>query len=121
MQFAMYNNSQQARSPRYWKAQYSLTTFDCSPDTDDQWFDIGEFTVPDVAIWASQNDWQTLGTRVYDFPLPTEILGKERVSIRLTPRNNKAAAKAEDSYDSSTIANNSGYNTMDYFAVRYNK
>ena len=121
MQFAMYNNSQQARSPRYWKAQYSLTTTDSSPDTDDQWFDIGEFTVPDVAIWASQNDWQTLGTRVYDFPLPTEILGKESVSIRLTPRNNKAAAKEVDSYDSSTIANNSGYNTMDYFAVRYNK
>ena len=72
-------------------------------------------------IWKTQNDWQTLGTRVYDFPLPTEILGKESVSIRLTPRNNKAAEKAEDSYDSSTIANNSGYNTMDYFAVRYNK
>ena len=37
------------------------------------------------------------------------------------PRNNKAAEKSVDSYDSSTIANNSGYNTMDYFAVRYNK
>ncbi len=121
MQFAMYDNSQSARSPRYWKAQYSLTTHDCSPSADSQWVDIGEFTVPDVAIWASQNDWQTLGTRVYDFPLPVEILGHERVSIRLMPRNNKAAAKSEDSYDSSTIANDSGYNTMDYFAVRYNK
>ena len=121
MQFAMYNNSQQARSPRYWKAQYSLTTHDCSPSSDSEWIDIGEFTVPDVAIWGTQNDWQTLGTRVYDFPLPTEILGKESVSIRLMPRNNKAAAKSETSYDSSTIANNSGYNTMDYFAVRYNK
>lgn len=121
MQFAMYDNSQSARSPRYWKAQYSLTTHDCSPSADSQWVDIGEFTVPDVAIWASQNDWQTLGTRVYDFPLPVEILGHESVSIRLMPRNNKAAAKSEDSYDSSTIANDSGYNTMDYFAVRYNK
>ena len=121
MQFAMYNNSQSARSPRYWKAQYSLETTDTSPETDHMWFDIGEFTVPDVAIWASQNDWQTLGTRVYDFPLPTEILGRESVSIRLVPRNNKAAAKEEGSYDTSTIANNSGYNTMDYFAVRYNK
>ena len=121
MQFAMYNNSQQARSPRYWKAQYSLTTYDCSPESDSEWIDIAEFTVPDVAIWASQNDWQTLGTRVYDFPLPTEILGKESVSIRLMPRNNKAAAKSETSYDSSTISNGNGYNTMDYFAVRYNK
>lgn len=121
MQFAMYNNSQSARSPRYWKAQYSLTTTSCDESDDSQWVDIGEFTVPDVAIWASQNDWQTLGTRVYDFPLPVEILGHESVSIRLMPRNNKAAAKSEDSYDSSTIANGSGYNTMDYFAVRYNK
>jgi len=121
MQFAMYNNSQQARSPRYWKAEYSLTTFNCSPEYDEEWQLIGEFTVPDVAIWASQNDWQTLGTRVYDFKLPTEILGQESVSIRLMPRNNKAAAKSKSSYDSSTIANNSGYNTMDYFAVRYNK
>lgn len=121
MQFAMYNNSQSARSPRYWKAEYSLTTTDCSADSDDQWKTIGEFTVPDVAIWASQNDWQTLGTRVYDFPLPLEILGQENVNIRLMPRNNKAAAKSEDSYDSSTIGNDSGYNTMDYFAVRYNK
>ncbi len=121
MQFAMYNNSQSARSPRYWKAQYSLTTTSCDASHDSQWVDIGEFTVPDVAIWASQNDWQTLGTRVYDFPLPVEILGHESVSIRLMPRNDKAAAKSEDSYDSSTIANDSGYNTMDYFAVRYNK
>lgn len=121
MQFAMYNNSQSARSPRYWKAQYSLTTTDCSKGSADEWIDIAEFTVPDVAIWASQNDWQTLGTRVYDFPLPTEILGKKSVSIRLMPRNNKAAAKSETSYDTSTISNNSGYNTMDYFAVRYNK
>lgn len=121
MQFAMYNNSQNARSPRYWKAQYSLTTTDCSKGSADEWIDIAEFTVHDVAIWASQNDWQTLGTRVYDFPLPTEILGKKSVSIRLMPRNNKAAAKSETSYDTSTISNNSGYNTMDYFAVRYNK
>ena len=121
MQFAMYNNSQNARSPRYWKAEYSLTTSDCTPAKADQWKLIGEFTVHDVAIWATQNDWQTCGTRVYDFPLPTEILGKDKVYIRLTPRNDKAAAKSETSYDSSTIANNSGYNTMDYFAVRYNK
>ena len=121
MQFAMYNNSQSARSPRYWKAQYAIGTTDTSKGNDDAWKDIAEFTVPDVAIWASQNDWQTLGTRVYDFPLPTEILGQESVSIRLMPRNNKAAAKEVSSYDSSTIANYSGYNTIDYFAVRYNK
>ena len=121
LQFAMYNNSQKARSPRYWKAQYSLTTTDTSPASDSQWVDIGQFTVPDVAVWGSQNDYQTLGTRVYDFPLPVEILGHESVSIRLMPRLNRAASLSETSYDDSTIKNGDGYNTLDYFAVRYNK
>ena len=133
MQFAMYNNAQSARSPRYWTAQYSLTTTDCSPDSDSQWITIEgaeEFTVPDVGLWSTQNDWQTLGTRVYDFPLPLEILDKESVSIRLMPTRNKAAAASETSYDSSTIKNgilkdngkvDGAINTMDYFAVRYNK
>lgn len=121
MQFAMYNNAQGARSPRYWKAQYAIGTVDTSKANDSKWKDIGEFVVPDVAIWASQHDWQTLGTRVYDFPLPTEILGHDSVSIRLMPSNNKAGTTKVNSYDDSTIANGTGYNTMDYFAVRYNK
>ena len=57
---------------------------------------------------------------MYDFPLPTEILGKESVCIRLMPTSNKAAEKDVESYDNSTVTD-SGYNTMDYFAVRYNK
>jgi len=121
MQFAMHNNSQSAVSPRYWKAQYSLTTSDCSAANASQWTDIGEFTVSDVVRWNSQSDWQTAGTRVYDFPLPVEILGKESVYIRLMPRNDKAGSTSASSYDDKTIENNKGYNTMDYFAVRYNK
>jgi len=121
VQFAMYNNSQALGSPRYWKAQYSLTTSDCSEGSDDQWTDIGEFTVNDVAIWALRCDWQTLGTQVFDFPLPTDILGQENVYIRLMPRSNVAGKKVDDGYTAGTIANNSGYTTMDYFAIRYNK
>ncbi|MBO4340134.1 MAG: BACON domain-containing protein [Bacteroidales bacterium] len=125
MQFAMYNNCTQGRSPRYWKAQYSLTTSDTSASHDSEWKDIGTFTVHDVARWGNSGDgvdeWQTLGTRVFDFPLPLEILGRESVSIRLMPRNNKAGGKSVGSYEETTIANGTGYNTMDYFAVRYNK
>lgn len=115
LQFAMYNNSQSLRSPRYWKAQYAI-------DADgENWKDIGNFTVSDVAIWANRYDWQTVGTQVFDFPLPTEVLGQKTLWIRLMPRNNKAGTKSETGYDNSTISNNSGYNTMDYFAIRYNK
>lgn len=123
MQFAMYNNSGSLRSPRYWKVQYSLTTSSCAAADDSEWNDIGEFSVSDVVIWGNSGDgvreWQTTGTQVFDFPLPLEILGKEKVYIRLMPRNNRAGDA--NSPDGSTIKNNSGYNTMDYFAVRYNK
>lgn len=115
LQFAMYNNSQSLRSPRYWKAQYAIDS------AGENWKDIGNFTVADVAIWANRYEWQTVGTQVFDFPLPSEVLGQKTLWIRLMPRNNKAASKSPEAYDSSTIANNSGYNTMDYFAIRYNK
>ena len=115
LQFAMYNNSQSLRSPRYWKAQYAVDS------AGEDWKDIGNFTVADVAIWANRYEWQTVGTQVFDFPLPSEVLGQKTLWIRLMPRNNKAGTKSPDGYDSSTINNNSGYNTMDYFAIRYNK
>lgn len=121
MQFAMYNNSQSLRSPRYWKAQYSLTTSDTSAASDSQWTDIGEFTVPDVVIWNSTVFGQSVGTKVFDFELPVEILGRDKVYIRLMPRSSAAAITTTDTYDGSTISNNVGCNTMDYFAVRYNK
>ena len=123
MQFAMYNNSGSMRSPRNWKAQYSLTTSSCAEEDDSKWEDIGEFSVSDVVTWGDSGngvrEWQTTGTQVFDFPLPLEILGKEKVYIRLMPRNNVAGDA--NSPNGSTIKNNSGYNTMDYFAVRYNK
>lgn len=121
MQFAMYNNSQKLRSPRYWKAQYSFTTYDCSASSDEQWTDIGTFVVPDVVIYDYTLLTQSTGTKVFDFELPLELLDREKVYIRLLPINNKACALESDVHDGSTIANNSGYNTMDYFAIRYNK
>ena len=72
-------------------------------------------------IWANRYDWCVLGTQVYDFPLPASVLGQDMLCIALTPRNNKAGKITPTGYDSGTIANNSGYNTMDYFAIRYNK
>lgn len=119
VQFAMYNNSQKMGSPRYWKISYSTTSQD--PTETDQWTEIGQFTVNDVMIWANRYDWCVLGTQVYDFPLPASVLGQDMLCIALTPRNNKAGKITPTGYDSGTIANNSGYNTMDYFAIRYNK
>lgn len=121
MQFAMYNNTGNFVSPRYWKAQYSTETSDCSAASDGKWNDIGEFVVPDVVKWGLVQLWQSAGTRAYNFPLPQEILGKENVFIRLMPVSTKATGPDGLTYDGGETVNGSALNTMDYFAVRYNK
>ena len=127
MQFAMYNNGQSnalnTKAPRYWKAEYSLTTSNCSKAYDGEWTLIGNFTVPDVMTWATQQYSQSIATKTFNFELPVEVLGKDNLYIRLMPRNNKACSHSATDYyyDASAIANNSGCNTMDYFAIRYNK
>lgn len=117
MQISVNNTAQNLRAPRYWKAEWSLTgNMDVSADGD--WHLIAEYTVPDVVIWALTQPWQSPGFKSMDFPLPTEILGHEKVYIRMMPTGD--AASAGDAYVGSTVAS-SRASSMDYFAIRYNK
>ena len=118
MQLSTQNISQSLRTPRYWKAEWSLSC-DMSASADDKWHLIGRYTVPDVGINANTLPGQSLGFKQIDFPLPAdEILGHEHVYIRLMPSENKASSGND--YDSSTIVNGNG-NAINYFAIRYNK
>ena len=118
MQLSTQNISQSLRTPRYWKAEWSLGC-DMSAQADEQWHLIGLYTVPDVGINANTLPSQSLGFKQMDFPLPAnEILGHEQVYIRLMPCENKASSGND--YDSSTIVNGNG-NAINYFAIRYNK
>lgn len=118
MQLSTQNISQSLRTPRYWKAEWSLGC-DMSAQADEQWHLIGLYTVPDVGINANTLLSQSLGFKQMDFPLPAnEILGHEQVYIRLMPCENKASSGND--YDSSTIVNGNG-NAINYFAIRYNK
>lgn len=127
VQFSMYNNAQSnylnLPSPRYWTIQYSTTTSDCTKASDPQWSEIGQFTVPDVVTYGNIKPGQIAGAKQFNFELPLEVLGHDVLYIRLMPRNNRAAlhTTADYLYDGGAIKNNSGYNTMDYFAIRYNK
>ena len=75
--------------------------------------------VPDVGIDANTLINQCLGFKQMDFPLPTEILGHDKVYIRLHPVS-KAAGSGYD-YDESTIKQSGNGNAISYFAIRYNK
>ncbi len=104
-------------SPRYWKAQWSLTG---DIDTASDWTDIGEeFTVPDIVYWNNTLLNQCSGHKQMDFPLPQEILDKDNVYIRILPANSKGSdgyGYANTNFKAGTAQNN-----INYFAIRYNK
>lgn len=117
MQLSTQNISQNLRTPRYWKAEWALAD-DMSKEADDQWHLIAEYVVPDIGINVNTLVSQTLGFKQMDFPLPKEILGHEKVYIRLMPTRN--AASSGNDYDASSIKNGNA-NAINYFAIRYNK
>lgn len=120
MQISMMNIQQtngKALSPRYWKAQWSLTG---DMDKADDWTDIGEvFTVPDVVYYANTLLSQCTGHKQMDFPLPRTILGKDNVYVRIFPANDKGSDGY--GYDNTKFVAGTSQNNINYFAIRYNK
>ena len=117
MQFTSYGaeTSSTGKTPYNWTAWWSE-----SGDLKDAsaWTKIADYVVPDGVVSAAQQDWQLPAFKQYDFPLPAEMLGKDRVYIRLQPSDRYT----NTSYFSEGLAPagaKSG-NGMDYFAVRYN-
>lgn len=110
MQLSTQNISQSLRTPRYWKAEWSLDGV--------SWKKIASYVVPDVGINSNTLPGQCLGFKQMDFKLPLEMLGHEKVYVRLAPEKN--AASSGNDYASSTIKNGNA-NAINYFAIRYNK
>lgn len=106
-------NSLALPSPRYWRIEYSI-------DNKKTWKIVETFTVPDVAGWSNTMLSQSLGAKPINFRMPLEILGKDKVYVRLTVNKNKAS-EGGMTYDTGEIVNNSGCNSLQYFAVRCNK
>lgn len=104
--------------PTYWRACWSESN-DLTDDS--HWKKIGDYQVPDFPIWANYHEWQHGGFKHMNFNLPLEMLGKQKVYIRLYP----ILLKANTTYGFSagTIKDplEKCYNALEYFAIRYAK
>lgn len=104
-------------SPIYWKAQWSLTG---DLEKEDDWTYIASYQVPDFPMFQTYREWQLPAYKQIDFALPLEMLGHEKVYIRLTPENNISNTLEFGAGFVNGSSNRSG-SAMDYFAIRYNK
>ena len=123
MQVSMMNQDQNYFAPRFWKAEWSLTS-DQSAAADKDWHLIGEFTVPDVSTWSNTLFSSTVGFKQINFALPQEILGHDNVYIRICPANDLCSdgsdyANAHMKEKEAEII--TATNVIEYFAIRYNK
>lgn len=117
MQFTSYgaNTSTTGKTPYYWTAMWSETR-DLSDAS--AWHKIADYVVPDGVVNGQERDWQLPAFKQYDFALPLEILGREKVFIRLTP---SAKDTNTNYFGEGTVADGSDSgNGIDYFAIRYN-
>lgn len=117
MQFTSYGaeTGSTGKSPYNWTVWWSE-----SGDLKDAsaWTKIADYVVPDGVVTSSQQDWQLPAMKQYDFPLPSEMLGKDRIYIRLQPSDRYTNTAFFGEGLAPTGAKSA--NGMDYFAVRYN-
>ena len=113
--------------PYFWKVQWSATG---DYESDEGWFDVEAaqtapdgsaytFTQPDFLVFATQRSWQLPAYKQVEIPLPAEIMGREKVWLRIQPASRLSSGLG---FLDGTIP--MGYNAagaMDYLAVRYNR
>ena len=110
MQLSVLNTSG-GKCPNQWKAEWAE-----SMDAE-SWNHIADYDVPDIVRDAITEPWQSPGYKPINITLPAEMLGKDNVYVRLTPRSRKGSSLL---YLDSDFSNGS-YSAMNHFAIRYNK
>ena len=113
--------------PYFWKVQWSATG---DYESDEGWFDVEAaqtapdgsaytFTQSDFPVFATQRSWQLPAYKQVEIPLPAEIMGREKVWLRIQPASRLSSGLG---FLDGTIP--MAYNAagaMDYLAVRYNR
>lgn len=113
--------------PFFWKVQWSDAG---DYESDEGWHDVEAsrtapdgstytYTQPDFPVFATQRSWQLPAYKQVEIPLPTEIMGRAKVRVRIQPASRLSSGLA---FLDGTIP--MGYNAagaMDYLAIRYNK
>ena len=79
---------------------------------------VAEYTVPDFVDKANRRVFQLPGIKYITVNLPDEVLGKERVYIRLRPTSTKVGTAT--TYEGGSSISSSCYNAINYVAIRYN-
>ena len=117
LQIAVLNTSQQLYAPRYWKLEWSTT----DAQEDYNWTEIAQYTVPDVSIASAALYHSVVGFKHINFRLPREMLGQEKVYIRMSPRNDLCSSGMDyaDAHLNES-EQNAHYSAISYIAVRYN-
>ena len=118
MQIATLNTSQEFYAPRYWAVEWATT----DNQDDANWRRIAEYTVPDVSVWSNTLYSSCVGHKHINFALPSEMLGKENVYIRLRPISDLCSSGIDyaEAHMSDAPGDNHS-NTISYIAIRYNK
>lgn len=110
MQLSVLNTSG-GKCPNEWKVEWAE-----SKDAE-TWTHIADYNVPDIVRDVITEPWQSPGYKPIDIKLPSEMLNKAEVYIRLMPRSRKGSnvVYLDSNY------NNGSYSAMNYFAIRYNR
>lgn len=102
-------------TPYFWSAWWS-STGDLTDES--AWTKIADYVVPDGIVNGAERDWQLPAMKQYDFPLPLEMLGLDKVYIRLRPAGR--VTNGADFCDGVAPSGKNSGNGIDYFAIRYN-
>ncbi len=109
------NSDSEVGAPRFWKVQWSE-----HGDRFGEWNDVenGSYTVPDIANWNYLRVYSLAGDKGLTVQLPTDILNKEKVYIRLIPTSNEAGKASYGGYLGGTSGNK--WNRIAYLSIQYN-
>lgn len=123
LQISVMNTQQNWYSPRFWKAEWSFVDSMAAKD-DNQWHLIGEYTIPDVSVWANTLYSSIVGYKTLDWELPQDILGQANVYIRLVPTSDLCSDGADyaNAHLRDQPAGEAAHaSSIEYIAIRYNK
>lgn len=117
MQFTSYSaiTSNVGNAPYNWTVSWS-DTFDLNDES--VWKKVANYVVPDGVLNGQEREWQLPAFKQYDFVLPLEMLGKDKVYLRLRPAS-RVSNTLYFGEGTVTDGTQSG-NGIDYFAIRYN-
>ena len=117
MQFTSYSaiTSNVGNAPYNWTVSWS-DTFDLNDES--VWKKVADYVVPDGVLNGQEREWQLPAFKHYDFVLPLEMLGKDKVYLRLRPAS-RVSNTLYFGEGTVTDGTQSG-NGIDYFAIRYN-